>query len=135
MWWFIFVLSYHMILSRSSFGSVNVMWSDETKIEPFWYKLNSSMLEEEEFWIAHHTYCEAWGRKHDAMGQDDSSMLRKEWQCIMRFSVKTPFFYESHQFLNKYLFSTARLNGRVLLSEKPLPGETPRHTVSRKSKK
>jgi len=37
----------------------------------FWLKLNSSCLEDKECWVAskeHHTYCEAWGWKHHALG-------------------------------------------------------------------
>jgi len=46
----------------------NIMWSDETKIELFG---KNSTLKEEECRVAsqeHHSYCEARGRKHQALG-------------------------------------------------------------------
>ena len=42
-----------------------VMWSDETKIEPF--KLDTPCLEEEKS-QEHHPTCEAWRWKHYALG-------------------------------------------------------------------
>ncbi len=49
----------------------NVIWSDETKIELFGKSSTSPQLEEKECWVASkedHTYCEAWGWKHHALG-------------------------------------------------------------------
>ncbi len=82
----------------------NVIWSDETKIELLGKKLNLSCLEEKECWVAskeHHTYFEAWGWKHHALGlffckgtrTTDLCKGKKEWMgpCIVRFWVKTSF--------------------------------------------
>ncbi len=55
--------------SRRGLGECHmVRWNQN---RTFWQKLNLSCLEEKECWVAskeHHTYCEAWGWKHHALG-------------------------------------------------------------------